>query len=192
MKRAALLAGLVLLAGSYAFAAEAPDRVGHWDLGVLGAGTSNDGNVDDSGWAQANLSYGVTPWIALGVEGGWQETDTNNMTEELGIVGVMGDIIVRHPYLHDQLVPYGVLGLGVIGAYLSNEPPTNSSQQGDDVDDTAFGWKLGGGLDWFLNDNWVVNFEVAYWDGDVDLPGTSVADDDISFWTFGGGLKFVF
>jgi len=169
------------------------DRVGRVDWGILGGGAFND-TIDEAGYVQTSVSYGVTPWIAIGVEGGWQQADGAASHEETGIVQVMGDIIVRvpeHPF-HEALVPYGVLGLGVIGVYTEAEP-TATTQNGDDADDTVFGWKLGAGFDWFLNQNWAINFEVAYFDSsELDLAPTSMGNNaEIDFWTVGGGLKWV-
>jgi opacity protein-like surface antigen len=192
------LAVFVALAMTSTAYAAAPDRVQHLEIGVLAGGAFNDAS-EDTGYVQANVAYGITPWIAIGVEGGWQESDTDlaplgGSSEELGIGLVLADIIVRipnHPF-HEQLVPYFVLGLGAGDAYVTNDSGTSNVRNGDDVDDMGFAWKLGGGLDWFINDNWAIYGEVAYVDVDADLPGTSVGSDSIDFWTVGAGLKFVF
>ena len=160
----------------------APDRVGRWDLGLGVAGGFND-SVDDSVFVSGTISYGVTPYIGLGVEAGWQEAD-GQTGESVGVVPVMADIILRLPTVHEALVPYGVLGLGVAGVY------TELDNQ-DDVDDTAFAWKLGAGVDYFINPNWIFNFELAYWSADVDLTRGSVTDG-FDWWTVGVALKYVF
>ncbi len=162
----------------------APDRVGRWDLGIGIAAGMND-TADDAPFVYAQTSYGVTPYIGLGIEGGWEEADLDDSgSSTVGVVPVMADIIVRIPTLHESLVPYGILGLGGAGVYIERD--TN-----DDVDDTGFAWKLGAGADWFINSNWIFNFEFAYWNADVELPGTSVVDD-FDWWTVGVSLKFVF
>lgn len=161
----------------------APDRVGHFDLGIGIAAGFNSG-ADDSSFVSASTSYGVTPYLALGVEGGWQEADGDVSTETVGYVPILFDIIVRVPTVHEAIVPYGVLGLGGAGVYVSKD-------NADDEDDTGFAWKLGGGVDWFLNTNWILNFEFAYWGLDVDVPHTSVGSDT-DFWTLGVALKYLF
>ena len=198
MKKRLLLLSLMMgvaLTGS-AFAAGsgesvAPDRVGKWDMGLGIAGAMND-SVEDAAYFSTSVSYGVTPYIALGVEAGWQESDGAEINEEMvGAVPILFDIIVRVPTVHESIVPYGVLGLGAIGVYATNEDGTGS-RQGDDVDDIGFGWKLGGGLDWFLNDRWIFNFEFGYLSADVELPTSSVTGGDYDFWTIGVALKYVF
>jgi len=184
------LAGMLCVStSSFAYSYEArkgdslaPDRVGKWDLGLGVAAGLND-SVEDSVFVYGQISYGVTPYIGLGVEAGWQEADGGS-NETIGVVPVMADIIIRVPTIHEALVPYGIIGLGGAGVYaeLDNQ---------DDVDDTGFAWKLGAGADYFINPNWIFNFEFAYWSADVSLPTTSVGED-FDWWTVGVSLKYVF
>ena len=201
MKNSLLKVSLVMLLGltvntftahaqSMGKEALAPDRVGHFDLGVGIAGAFNDG-ADDSSFISVTTSYGVTPYLAIGVEGGWQEADGEAADETVGYVPILADFIVRVPTVHEAIVPYGVLGLGVAGVYVEDSDGSAPNNNGDDSDDTGFAWKLGAGFDWFINNNWVFNFEFAYWDADVDLPAT-VFGSDASFWTIGAALKYVF
>ena len=161
---------------------QAPDRVGKWDLGLGIAAGMND-SVDDGAFFYGQISYGVTPYIGLGVEAGWQEADGVS-GETIGVVPVMADIILRIPTLHEAIVPYGILGLGGAGVYAERD-------NRDDVDDTAFAWKLGAGADYFINSNWIFNFEFAYWSASVNLPTTSVGED-FDWWTIGVSLKYLF
>ena len=168
----------------------APDRVGHVDWGIGIAGAFND-TADDTYFVSTSIAYGVTPYIALGVEAGWQESDGAASDETVGWVPILADIIVRVPTIHESLVPYGILGLGVGGVYVTDDNGSGPTNNGDDSDDTGFAWKLGAGVDYFINPNWIFNFEFAYWDIDVDLPRTSVGDA-VSFWTVGVALKYLF
>lgn len=161
----------------------APDRQGHWDLGIGVAAGMND-DADDAAFVYGQVSYGVTPYIGLGIEAGWEEADSELNNDTIGVVPVMADIIVRIPTLHESLVPYGILGLGGAGVYVERDDR-------DDVDDTGFAWKLGAGADWFINPNWIFNFEFAYWTADVTLPTTSIGED-FDWWTVGIALKYVF
>jgi opacity protein-like surface antigen len=171
----------------------AMDRTGRTDIGIYGAGALHDqSGVDDSGYLGGNFSYGMTPMFALGAEVGWQEADIQG--GEIGIVPIYGDLILRiptgtspFPAWQEALVPYGILGLGAVVTYIDRE--------GNNPDDVAFGWKLGAGADWFLNNQWALNFEAAYHnsdDVDDDTPATVTSLDELDYWTVGGGLKFVF
>ncbi len=181
---------MIFVIGATAFAA--PDRVNHVDVGLNGAWTSNDHNMDDSGLVGATVSYGVTPYVALGIESSWQEASGAFGAEDIGAATILGDIILRAPQVHESLVPYGVLGLGYLGAYVTDESGDAATDNGDDVDDGGFAWKLGGGADWFINPNWIANVEISYTDSDPDLPGSSQGSNGVSYWAFGGGLKYAF
>lgn len=167
----------------------APDRVGQWDMGLF-AGYAFNSDSDDTGYFGANIAYGVTPWIALGMEAGWQEsTLSSDEDNDLGLVPILADIIVRLPNVHSTIVPYGVLGLGVIGAYVTDDNGVAPNNDGQDVSDTSFGWKIGLGADWFMNENWILNFEWSYYSSSADL---GRFDIDPDFWTLGVGVKYVY
>ena len=189
-KRLVLLSlGLLLGLSANAFAAmgyagsEAPDRVKQVDWGV-GVSAAFNSSSDDTAFISTAVSYGITPYIAIGVETGWQEADGDSQDDTVGFVPILADLIFRVPTVHESIVPYGILGLGGSYVYVDND------SRGDD-DDTGFSWKLGGGIDWFINTQWIFNFEFAYWDADVNLPRTSLGND-ASFWTLGVGLKYLF
>ena len=185
-----LLSFSVSAYAAYSSTPSAPDRVGHVDWGVGIAGAFND-TSDDALFISTEVAYGVTPYIALGVEAGWQEADGEASDETVGWVPILFDIIVRVPTVHEALVPYGILGLGVGGVYVTDDNGNGPTNNGDDSDDTGFAWKLGAGADYFINSNWIFNFEFAYWDVGVDLPRTTVGSNT-SFWTLGVGLKYLF
>ena len=204
MKNSLLRISLVMVLGLtvHAFSAQAasqnmmnkqvlaPDRVGRWDLGVGIAASMNDG-ADDSSFISVTTSYGVTPYVGIGIEGGWQEADGDAADETVGYVPILADIIIRIPTVHEAVVPYGVLGLGIAGVYVADDNGSGPNNNGDDSDDTGFAWKLGAGFDWFINNNWIFNCEFAYWDADVDLPRTTFGSD-ANFWTIGVALKYLF
>ena len=191
LKRFVLCSFVMVLASASAFAASAPDRVNKLDWGIEGGGALPTGNgMDDAGLLQTNLSYGLSPWVAVGLEGSWWEANTSAPNgESIGVGTILADIILRVPTLHDQIVPYGILGFGYAGTYMENEP-TTPAQQGADNDDSSFAWKLGGGVDWFLNSNWVANFELSYNGNSPTLPQASTSDSD--FWSVVGGIKYIF
>ena len=192
-KRVFFLALLLVCAMPVVAFAAAPDRVGHLDIGVSGGGAFNDGNVDDSGYVQTALSWGVFPWLGIGVEGAWQEADGAS-DETVGRADVLADFIFRAPtpnVLGEDIVPYGIVGLGAQGQWVEDSDGVAPNNNGDDVDDTVFAWKLGLGADWFFNPNWALNVELSWIFADPDLPGSSVDGDGDSF-NIGGGIKYVF
>lgn len=181
-----MLCGVLLFQGN---AGAAPDRFGKFDLGVNVSGAFNENTAEDDGWVGLSLSYGVLNWLAIGVEGGWQDANTSSPGEELGVATLMGDVILRLPIEDWPFVPYGVVGLGMMAAYITDEEGVAPTDNGDDVDDKTFAMKYGIGFDFWFQDVWYLNFEAAFYDGGPDLPNSSIAGDDVEFWTVGGGAK---
>lgn len=185
---------LMLLVASVGYAA--PDRTGKVDVGFNVSGAiPNDSEVDSAAYLGGSLAYGVTNWFALGAEAGWAQFDESDsgVNIEQNAVPIFGDIILRMP--NDSAVqPYGIVGLGVIVWNVDDNVPNVDF----DVD-TAFAAKFGAGLDWFINNNWIANFEFSYVTSDAEatarntVTGASVsAEGETDYWMIGGGLKFLF
>ena len=198
---------LSLLASPLVYAA--PDRVGKADVGINVSGAFPS-DSESSGGAQVtgSMSYGVNSWAALGFSVGWVGTSIDSATssgitiEEADVSGIpiFGEIIIRVPN-NSPVVPYGVFGLGTVIWDVDDTTATGGFNIETDVD-SALAVKLGGGIDWFINENWIANLEAAYVfsnpDGDVTVSGGGASvtvpgeDLDFDYWTVGGGLKFVF
>jgi opacity protein-like surface antigen len=164
------------------------DRTGRWDLGVnvSGAFSEESDDLDDTFFVGGNASYGVNPWLGIGVEGGWQQTEFDN--DDLTAIPLFVNGIVRFPNEETPFVPYGSLGVGAIIWDIDDSGPI------DDIDiDASFALKPAVGLDYFINSNWILNVEAAYVFTDEDIEVTSQSRQiDLSYWTVGAGLKFVF
>ena len=192
MFKKAVLVGLaqLLVAGAvYA----APDRVGAVDVGVnISAGFMDDSNT--AAYFGGNMSYGITNWSAVGVSLGYQSFGSDLNVGDLNAVPLMFDIYLRNQSADRAYVPYAVLGLGAIFWNFDEE----GLAAGSSVDiDTSFGVKLGGGVDWFINDKWALNFEASYTFADADTTvrtanGSVSATSDADYWNVGGGLKYLF
>jgi outer membrane protein W len=109
-------------------------------------------------------------------------------------------MILRVPVGDSPVQPYGVVGLGAIFWNIDDTTSSNGVTVTTDID-TAFGVKVGGGVDWFVNDHWIVNFNGAYVFNDADGTATASAGGatasvtekfDLDYWTVGGGLKYLF
>jgi outer membrane protein W len=176
----------------------APDRTGRWDYGVHAAGLiPDDSESDEAGYIGGQVAYGVAPWLALGASAGWAEFDESDsgVNLEQTIVPVFGDIIFRIPMPDQPFQPYGIVGLGAI---ISD---VDENVAAIDVDvETEFAAKVGGGIDWFINDHWIINFEGSYIMCDADAEfknattGAPIAsvEGNMDMWSVGGGLKYLF
>ncbi len=179
----------------------APDRVDQWDAGInISDNLSTKNNVSDGLSVGSNFSYGIKNWLGVGISLGWSDARYNLTDGTKGgrvtSVPVFGDIIFRVPTFADQhFVPYGVLGLGGIfdrthGAGVT----TDRGLQAKPKD--GFAVKLGAGVDWFMAQNWIYNFETGYvfTDAKVDLTnGNNVLNSsvDLDYWYLGGGVKWL-
>ena len=194
IKKSAFFVLLAALIATSAYAV--PSRVGKWDAGVNVSGFIPE-EGDTTAYVGGSASYGVNEWLGLGVSSGWAQFDDSDagVTVEQTSVPLFGDIILRVPMQQDQQYqPYAVIGLGV----MFSDSDVNVSNVDVSVDD-AFAAKFGGGVDWFVNDNWILNFEFSYITSDADgtvrntatgaTVGVSGSNDS---WMVGGGLKYLF
>ena len=207
MKKAIAVVVMFFAAASVAYAV--PDRTGKVDLGVEVAGAiATDSDTNAGTYVGGNASYGFNEWFAAGISFGGHAADIDDVTSggitifgpDTSEFSVFGDFILRVPTGSNPIVPYGVVGLGVIFWNIDDAATNAGVTVATDVD-TAFGVKVGGGVDWFVNDHWIVNFNGAYVfnDADATLTATgggataSVSDTlDLDYWTVGGGLKYLF
>jgi len=167
------------------------DRTGRFDTGVYAAGTFIEGgDADNSGFVGVDASYGLRPWAAVGVEGGWTET-SSELGQDLEIAIFMAEMIVRFNEARREwngyrFAPYVSFGAG--GIWSSLDRPAG------DGDDSSIGWKAGIGADWFLNKNWALNLEADYYQSIDELPidSSTNPENKLDFWTVGGGLKYAY
>jgi len=185
-----------------------PDRTGRWDAGLDVEGfLADDSDIDDSFYVGGNVSYGLSDRFALGLETGWSEVSVNlsrtagQATEDAGdvtFVPLLADLYYRAPPYQEQVIFYGVLGMGLM--IMDTDPAAAFTGSGGDVDaDTGFALKIGGGLDSFLDPEktWMGNLSFSYVAVDEKVEskttsGATVDDADLDYWMVGGGLKYLF
>ena len=198
MRKIAMVVGMLMISSSCVFAM--PDRVGKVDAGFnVGGLLSSEKELDSSVYLGGSVSYGFTDWFALGVEGGWGDSDANFVNGGSGKVTrvpLFMDMIFRYTKSEYNYVPYGLIGIGALFTSQHGTGTLNSLNLRMDAPDT-FAMKFGLGVDWFVNDKWVVNAEAAYiWaSDDVELlnsRGISIDSADLDYWTITGGVKYLF
>ena len=156
-----------------------------------------------------DVSYGINQWLAVGFSGGWAAFGMDDATVSgITIPGpdvngfpLFGEIILRAPIANQSYVPYAVAGFGTVIWNVDDTTTSNGIHVQTDVS-TAFAFKLGGGVDWFINDHWIFNINGAYVFSRPDttvtvsagsLSASAVSQNDkYDYWTVGGGLKFLF
>lgn len=203
-----VMIGFLVLSSAQAYAA--PDRVGKFDAGISIAGAiSTDSDINSAFFIGGNIAYGINQWVAIGFSGGWQEHGTDDATilgetfpgPDISGVPLFGDIIIRIPIEDQPFTPYGIVGIGTVlwDADESISSPSAILVQTEIKD--AIAVKVGGGIDWFVNESWIVNFEAYYVFSQPDaeitvsVPGFSATESDeldLDYWTVGGGIKYLF
>lgn len=162
----------------------------------------------------ARLGYDLNKYFGVELESGWSvydfQTDEGAVKSRLGVANItdagnlhvvplLFNVTAKYPM--QSFVPYAVGGTGVFFYKFENSNQVKNANAKLDVDSAAFGFKLGGGLDYYLTENIALNFESGFWfvnDPDLVIKDTSPAKDilsnkaDVDTWYVGGGLKFKF
>lgn len=189
---------LMVSACSASFAAT--DGTGKIDLTVNGSGTFyKDSTQSNAASMFGRLEYNLNPNWSLGAEvGHYFDSGVSGSGIDAGDLSgwsLFGDVLVKFPN-ESQLVPYALVGLGGIFWNFDESSSLKNAGITTSVGD-SFAVKTGGGVDWFLNDNWALNLEVAYVfanssatvsAGNVSLTSSG----NIDHLLVGGGLKYRF
>ncbi|HTL71507.1 MAG TPA: hypothetical protein VL404_09480 [Candidatus Eisenbacteria bacterium] len=207
MKKAVWLFFLPLLfAAAPAHAVYTQDRMHRFEAALRAASMIPiDGDIDNTVNLEGAVNYGVWESLALGVSAGWGSTSFETSTGpaasriqggDVTIVPVFFDFIFRsrdrsHPYSF-----YGILGLGGLFTSLDEDGAVAASGLHAEAKDD-FALKLGFGLDWFANENWIYNFELSHvFTGAnilvTDATGNKIDDRELDYWYIGGGVKYLF
>jgi hypothetical protein len=144
------------------------------DTAVHGTGSSQNVDGKDAGGPQVRFGYRYSPRIAGEVL--FQYYAGFNLSDDAA--GVDDNFDGWSMTLNGKLYaflgrvqPYGLFGMGGIAF---------DKKRGDDA---AFLARLGGGIDFYLTDHVVIDFEAAY-----AMPAGSL--DDLQFATFGLGIQY--
>lgn len=204
-KKLALLVMIFLWPAS---ATAAPDRSGEWDAGIkIGGVLPSSTEGSNVAFIGGDIAYGINEWSAIGFSTGWTDAklrvqngrDVEVNGGKYGMLPLFADLILRAPtpVHYDYLSPYGVLGLGTIVTHrlttqdLANYNLTSSI-------DSGLAFKLGLGLDWFMNSNWIFNMELSYIFSGVTVniinPSNNATIDskDLDYLYLGVGLKYLY
>ena len=168
------------------------------DASVSGAVTGSSVDIDNSIVPELDFSYFVTDNIALELIAAVTPHDVNAPSSSAGPLD-LGDVWLLPPTLTAQyhftnlgdFKPY--LGAGINYTVFFNED-TGASVTSVDYDNSV-GPALQAGMDYMLDDNWMLNLDVKkIWiNTDVKFNGGVVrADVDIDPWVVGIGVGYRF
>lgn len=168
------------------------------DATITGAVTGSQIDIDTSVVPELDFNYFVTDNIALELIAAVTPHDVNTSSSSAGALD-LGDVWLLPPTLTAQyhftnfgnIKPY--VGAGVNYTVFFNEDEGSSVT---DVDyDSSFGPALQAGMDYMIDDHWMVNVDVKkIWiNTDVQFnSGAIQADVDINPWVVGFGMGYKF
>ncbi|MFO0388366.1 MAG: OmpW/AlkL family protein [Alphaproteobacteria bacterium] len=185
-------------AGDWVVRARAIGVVPAEDASITGAVTGSQIDIDTSVVPELDFSYFFTDNIALELIAAVTPHDVNTATSSAGALD-LGDVWLLPPTLtaqyhftqFGQFKPY--VGAGVNYTVFFGEDKGTSVTSVDY--DNSFGPALQAGMDYMLDDHWMVNFDVKkIWiNTDVKFnSGAIAADVDINPWVIGVGVGYKF
>ena len=185
-------------AGDFMIRARALGVVPAEDATITGAVTGSQIDIDKSLVPEVDFTYFVTNNIALELIAAVTPHDVNTATSSVGPLD-LGDVWLLPPTLTAQ---YHFTGLGQCKPYLGagvNYTVFFNDDVGTSVTsvdyDNSFGPALQAGVDYMLDDHWLVNLDVKkIWiNTDVTFNGGAIAADvDINPWIVGVGFGYKF
>jgi len=195
-----------------------PKETGPYLLVSGGYGLDYEGNIENLREDSVNglnlgvrLGYDLNRYFGVELESGWSAFDLKTNEAEikrvfgasgitdagsLHVVPLLVNATAKYPM--DKFVPYAVGGTGVFFFNVSESDQIKNVGAELDVDSTAYGFKAGAGLDYFLTENFALNLESGFWfildpDASVRTSSFTVSGEaDVDTWYVGGGLKYKF
>jgi len=149
----------------------------------------------------ANASYDIYRWLAIGIEGGWFQSNVKTGGVDLGNLHgapLLGDLYIKFPFdMYDFiLTPYGVAGAGVL--FSDFDESGNVRDNGKIETNVPFLGKLGIGIDLTFDDTIVLYLEASYHYTKIDFDEKLTNQDfgldkiDLNAGYLGGGVKYRF
>jgi len=145
---------------------------------------TNSLSFDDSLGFNLRLGYRLHPHIAIEAEG--------ERTTGFDVKQFKGDIETWTATLNSkffaltgQVQPYGLLGVGAMNATTDGFLIFVNSNGRRSRNETDVVFRYGGGVDFYMTENWVVNIEGSYVDPRGDI-------NPLNYIAVGGGLQYRF
>ena len=166
------------------------------------SGSNIDVDFDDAAMYGGNLVYYIHRYFSFELSADYVKTDTEIKGSGLSPTNI-GELkqvpIILNGRFHfstnQKISPYLSAGIG----YYLNDFDLSDSSAGDEIDpDNSFGFNLGGGIQFLLNEHFAIDFDLKYiWnkaDFEAKAPGEPTEEVSIDLDNFYGGigLKYYF
>jgi len=158
-----------------------------------------DIDFDDAAMYGGNLVYYIQRYFSLELSVDYVKTDTEIKGDNLSPsnIGELKQVPILlngrfHFSTNQKISPYLSAGVG----YYLNDFDVSDSSSGDEIDpDDSFGFNLGGGIQFLLNEHFAIDLDLKYiWnktDFNLQDPTEEVSIDLDNFYA-GIGLKYYF
>ncbi|MEM6902817.1 MAG: OmpW family outer membrane protein [Pseudomonadota bacterium] len=159
-------------------------------------------DIDEQVVPEVDFSYFITDHIALELIAAVTPHDVTATNTSLGNVD-LGDVLLLPPTLTVQyhmlpekrFSPY--VGAGINATFFIDDDVPSGGAVTDIDYDPSVGFALQAGVDYFINDNMLLNFDIkkVFINTDVDISttlGPISADVDIDPWIIGVGVGWKF
>ena len=206
-----VVAALVLVFGQVGFAQDMKGKFGIGDrVGYVNyagddydvSGSNIDVDFDNAAMYGGNLVYYIQRYFSLELSADYVKTDTElkGVDSSPTNIGELKQVpIILNGRFHfstnQKISPYLSAGIG----YYLNDFDLSDSSSGDEIcPDNSFGFNLGGGIQFLLNEHFAIDFDLKYiWnkaDFELKAPGDPTEEISIDLDNFyvGIGLKYYF
>ena len=166
------------------------------------SGSNIDVDFDNAAMYGGNLVYYIQRYFSLELSADYVKTDTElkGVDSSPTNIGELKQVpIILNGRFHfstnQKISPYLSAG---IGYYLNDFDLSDSSAGGEICPDNSFGFNLGGGIQFLLNEHFAIDFDLKYiWnkaDFELKAPGDPTEEISIDLDNFyvGIGLKYYF
>jgi outer membrane protein len=171
-----------------------------WIVGLRGIGIYPDDSSSvpgvsvDSAWtAELDFTYFFTPNLAVELIAAAAKHQVNLNGNGIGKVGVLPPTLTLQYHFTQFGVWKPYLGAGLNYTYFYDRELANDTLE---IGSNSWGGALQGGVDYMLDRNWSVNFDLKYiWmDTDVTVKstGANLGDVNIDPWVLGVGVRYRF
>jgi outer membrane protein len=161
-------------------------------------------SVDNQWTGELDFTYFFTPNVAVEVIAAWAKHQVNLNGTSIGKLGLLPPTVTLQYHFTNLGAWKPYVGGGFNYTYFYNDSlqiPTgfaspNSPAVNLHVNNSSWGGALQAGLDYQIQRNWYLNFDVKYlWintDVILNATGNKLGSVDINPWVFGAGVRYRF
>lgn len=119
-------------------------------------GNPEDNNVENTAGLNGYLGYRVNEFASLEIHIEWVNNFLNDNPGQLG--GVTSSVRTKVYATQSRLQPYATVGAGILATTINK----SNNIEGINKAQSDWAFRFGGGIDFYLTENWALNAEATY------------------------------